>query len=196
MQPARAAGLLGFDIGLAATAVNVDTRSTYWRHAVGSDFTTGGYVALPRIVVSKGFSVASVSAMYAKVSDTGIKTYGGALDVPIISGGLASPTLALRGSYATLSGVDVFDLKTYGAELFLSKGIGPVTPYGAIGRMRVDGRGTIPATTRTPSVTLSDRSDMNRYTVGVRLSFFIPKIVIEATQAEVRSYSAKVSLGL
>ena len=44
-------------------------------------------------------------------------------------------------------------------------------------------------------ITLKDKSSINRYTVGVRLSLFVPKIVVEATQAEVRSYAAKVSFG-
>ena len=49
----------------------------------------------------------------------------------------------ISGSYATLTGVDVFKLKTYGAEAFVSKGFGPFTPYGAIGRQRIDARGDI-----------------------------------------------------
>jgi hypothetical protein len=90
--------------------------------------------------------------------------------------------------------VDEYDLKTYGVELFLSKGFGPITPYAAAGRMRSDatGRITIPAVARE----LRDEFDQNRYTIGVRLSMLLPKIVIEATQGEERSYAAKVSFGL
>jgi len=61
--------------------------------------------------------------------------------------------------------------------------------------MRSDARGIIPATVFTPETTIRDRSDINRYTVGVRISLLLPKITIEATQAEVRSYAAKVSIG-
>jgi hypothetical protein len=43
--------------------------------------------------------------------------------------------------------------------------------------------------------TITDVSNLNRITLGVRLSLFLPKIVVEATQAEVRSYAAKVSIG-
>lgn len=118
--------------------------------------------------------------------------YGGALDLPIISGSLVRPTLAVRGVYSTLTGVDRLDLKTYGLELFLSKGFGPVTPYAAVGRARSDAEGRIPELSRT----LTDKSDIDRYTLGVRLSLMIPKIVIEATQGEERSYAAKVSFGL
>jgi hypothetical protein len=191
VDPARARGLLGFDIGVAVTAVPVDTNASYWQRAVGDDFTVSDYVAVPRVVASKGLSKATISAMYAKVQSSDVTTWGGALDVPIISGGLLRPTLALRGAYSKLQGSDDYDLKTYGVEVFLSKGFGPITPYVAAGRMKLDSTGRV-----SPTISLHDDSSLNRYTVGVKLSLLIPKIVIEATQAEQRSYAAKISFGL
>jgi hypothetical protein len=197
VQPARASGILGFDVGVAASVVKIDQNSAYWRAAVpqNNDFTTHGYVGMPRLVVSKGFSAGTISGMYSKVSNSGIKTYGAALDSPIIRGGLLRPELALRLSYSTLTGVDVFHEKTYGAEVFLSKGFGPVTPYAAVGRMRTSATGDVPAAARRPAIRFSDTSNLLRYTAGVRLSLLIPKLVVEATQAEVRSYAAKISIG-
>jgi hypothetical protein len=197
VEPARARGLLGFDVGVAVTAVPVDTDAPYWQHAVTDDFSVGNYVAVPRVVVAKGFSVATISASYAKVQGTNVQIWGGALDVPVINGGLLKPTLALRGSYATLRGTELYDLKTYGVELFLSKGFGPITPYAAIGRARSDAEGIIGA--GIPDViprTYTDQADSNRITVGVKLSLLLPKIVVEATQGEQRSYAAKISFGL
>lgn len=191
VEPAHARGLLGFDIGVAATVVPVDTTSAYWENAVDDDFTVDDYVPVPRIVASKGLSVATVSASYAKVPDTDITVWGGSLDVPILSGGIVKPTLALRGAYAQLRGVEELDLKTYGVELFLSKGFGPVTPYIAAGLQRSDSVGRV-----TPTFTLEDESTVNRYTVGIKLSLLIPKLAIEATQGEERSYAAKISFGL
>jgi len=200
--PARASGLLGFDVGVAATLVKVDQNATWWRHAVpaNNDFLTGGgYAAVPRLVAIKGLGFATVSGTYAKVQNSDVKTYGGAIDVPIVRGSVLTPELAVRGSYATISGIDVYKLKTYGVELFLSKGFGPLMPYAAIGRERSDATGTIPGS-GVPTVlpadrTLTDKSDVNRYTAGVRFSLVVPKIVLEVTQAEVRSYAAKISIG-
>jgi hypothetical protein len=189
VQPARASGIVSFDAGVAATILDVDTNANYWKHAVSGDITTSGYVAVPRLVVSKGFGAATVSGMYAKIDQTGAKIIGGAVDVPVIRGTVATPELALRGSYSTLTGVDAFKEKTYGLEAFVSKGFGPLMPYAAYGRQRTNATGT------TSTITLKDTSNINRITVGVRLSLFLPKIVIEATQAEVRSYAAKVSIG-
>ena len=190
IDAARARGLLGFDIGVGATAIPVDTSATYWQKAVTDDFTISDHVVVPRVIVSKGLSVATLSAMYAKVPDSDIAVWGASLDVPILNGGIVKPTLALRGAYATLQGVDDFDLNTYGVEVFLSKGFGPVTPYIAAGRARSDAEGRI-----TDTVALTDEADSNRITVGVKLSLLLPKIVVEATQGEERSYAAKVSFG-
>jgi hypothetical protein len=199
VQPARASGLLGFDAGVAATVVKIDEGAAYWRAAVpqNNSFTSHGYIGVPRLVVSKGFGFGTISGTYAKISNSGIKTWGGALDTPLLRGGLLKPELALRLSYSTLSGIDVLREKTYGAEVFLSKGFGPITPYAAVGRMRVDARGDVLVGLHTPTtlLTLTDKSSLNRYTAGVRLSLLVPKLVVEVTQAEVRSYAAKVSIG-
>lgn len=190
VAPARAGGLLRFDIGVAATALPVDTNAEYWQLAVGDDFTVSDHVVVPRLVASKGIGVATISGTYSRVQGTDISVIGGALDVPIIDGGIVRPTLAVRAAYARLQGIDELDLATYGLEAFLSKGFGPITPYIAAGRTRSDAEARI-----TDTITLSDEGATNRYTAGVMLSLFLPKIVVEATQAEERSYAAKVSFG-
>jgi hypothetical protein len=199
VQPARASGMLRFDVGIAATLVTIDTNDPYYRHAVPADngFVHNGYAALPRLVVSKGFSAGTISGSYAKINNSGIATWGGALDIPVIRGTIAIPEIALRGSYAMLTGVDVFKLKTYGAEAFVSKGFGPLTPYGAIGRQRIDARGDITSSNPTFAAIppLKANRDINRLTLGVRISLLVPKLAIEATQGEVRSYAAKISVG-
>jgi hypothetical protein len=195
IDAARARGLLGFDIGIGATAIPVDTDAAYWVNAVEQDFTVSDHVVVPRLIVSKGLSVATISAMYAQVPDSEISVLGASLDVPLVSGGIAKPTLAVRGSYAMLQGAETFDLNTYGVELFLSKGFGPITPYVAAGLARSDAEGTIVSPIDAPSRTLTDEAGSNRITVGVKLSLLLPKIVVEATQGEERSYAAKVAFG-
>ena len=191
VDPARARGLLGFDVGVAAAAMPVDTNAEYWRHAVGDDFALGDNVIVPRLVASKGLSFATLSGTYSKIPGSNIGMWGGSLDVPLMSGGLVRPTLAVRAAYSTLTGAEQLDLKTYGVEVFLSKGFGPVTPYIAAGRARSDAVGRV-----TDAIILRDEFDTNRFTAGVKLSLLIPKIVVEATQGEERSYAAKVSFGL
>lgn len=169
--------------------MKVDPAASYWQHAVSKDITfNNSYVAVPRVVVSKGLSAATVSASYAKIQNAGASILGAALDVPIVNGGMVKPTLALRGSYATLRGIDVYALNTYGLELFLGKGFGPVTPYASYGRQRSDAKATSP-------VTLRDKSTITRYGAGVQFNLLVVRLAVEATQAEARSYAAKVSFG-
>jgi hypothetical protein len=192
VQPARATGFLGFDIGIAATAVPIDTQAAYWTNSVtNTKLEQSGYLAVPRLIASKGFGSATLSGTYATRGD--IKMYGGSLDIPIMRGSVTTPEVALRGSYSTLTGIDAFKMKTYGLEAFISKGFGPVMPYGAIGRERNNASGSVTVATVTRS--LSDRSNVTRYTAGVRLSLLFPKITVEATKAEVTSYAAKISFG-
>ena len=101
VDSARARGLLGFDIGVGATAIPVDTERPYWQNSVRDDFTVSDHVVVPRVIVSKGLSVATISAMYAKVPDSDVAIMGASLDVPIIGGGVVKPTLALRGAYSS-----------------------------------------------------------------------------------------------
>lgn len=196
VEPARARGIFGFDIGVAVVALPVDTAASYWTNAVDNDFTVSDYVAVPKLVASKGLSFGTISASYSKIQDTDIQILGGSIDLPLTRGGLAAPTIALRGAYSTLRGIDAFDLTTYGAELFLSKGFGPLTPYAAAGYTRSDAEGHISNNFPDENTLLTDESDSTRYTVGVRLSFFLPKIIVEATQGEERSYAAKIAFGL
>lgn len=196
VDAARARGLLGFDIGIAVTALPIDTDAEYWQKAVGNDFSVSDYVAVPKLVASKGLSVATVSASYSQVPDSDVEVWGGSLDVPILGGGIVTPTIAVRGAYAQLMGVDEYDLKTYGVEVFISKGFGPITPYAAIGRAWSDAEGRIAEeTSGSPAIVLTDEGESTRVTVGVKLSLLLPKIVVEATQGEERSYAAKVSIG-
>src|SRR5581483_10388006 len=124
IAPARASGLLHFDAGIGANLVHIDDKASYWKNSVSKDITvSGGYVGVPRIIVSKGYGGGTLSASYAKINNTGAKTYGGAMDVPLVRGTVATPEVSLRGVYSKLSGVDVFKLKTYGVEAYISKGI-------------------------------------------------------------------------
>lgn len=186
--------MLRFDIGIAATGVPIDEDAEYWVNAVDSDITTSGYLAIPRVIVSKGFFGLHASASYAQIPESDITILGGSLDVPIIDGGIIRPTLSVRGSYGQLQGVDEYELTVYGAEAVLSKGFGPITPYAAAGMMRTDAVGKI-FIRNLEVLRLLDEANSERYTLGVRISMLLPKITVEATQGEELMYSAKVSIG-
>ena len=122
VNPGDAGELLGFDIGVAATAIPIDEEAAYWVRSVENDFTRSGYLFVPRIVASKGIGIGNLSASYAQVPDSNVKVIGGSFDLPLIRGGVVKPTLVFRATYGQLQGVDVFELTTYGGEAILGKG--------------------------------------------------------------------------
>lgn len=188
--------LLGFDVGVAATVVPIDENASYWVKAISdNDFTRSGYLLVPRIVATKGLGAVTISGSYAKVPSSDITMLGANVDIPIIKGTVATPSLTARATYSQLQGVDVFKLKNYGAEAFLSKGFGPLMPYIGAGIVRTDSSGRVE---RDGALLyrLDDQFDSKRVTVGLRLSLLVPKIVVEATQGDDRTYAAKISLGL
>jgi hypothetical protein len=136
-----------------------------------------------------------VAGSYARIPGSEAEIWGGAVDVPVIRGSLVGPAISLRGSYAEMRGLEELQLKTYGIELFLSKAFGPLTPYGALGVTRTDADATIDATPVTPERNLSAGVEKERVTVGVRLSFVIPKLAVEASRSDDWSYAAKISFG-
>ena len=197
VEPPRAAGLLSFDVGVAASAIKIDKNADFWRHSVSSDLITVNYLAVPRLVVSKGLAGSTIAGSYARFSNTSAKVYGASYDFPVVNGNLARPTLAGRLSYATVRGLQQLDLRTWGLEFFFSKGIGPFTPYVAAGKMHSTSKASIPLPAGAPSPTLvlNDKSNLTRYTLGMRVSLTLPKLTVEATQADRRSYAAKISIG-
>lgn len=198
VEPARAGSLLDFEVGVAATALPVDEEAAYWLRSTPageSDLLMSGHVLVPRVVATKGLSVIGVSASYAVIPGTDVKMMGANLDVPIIRGSVATPSLNVRGTYSTLQGIEEYELSNYGAELFISKGFGPITPYAAAGIVRTNAAGEVRDENDSVLLRLEDEFQNERITLGVRISLLVPKIVIEATEGTERSYAAKVSIG-
>lgn len=198
VEPARAGSLLDFEVGVAATAVPIDQEASYWTRAVGagdSDLVTSGHVIVPRLVATKGLSFIGVSASYAAIPGTDVKVIGGNLDFPVMRGSVAAPSINIRGTYSALQGIEEYELTNYGAELFISKGFGPITPYAAAGLVRTDAAGEVRDEAGELLLRLEDDFQSERITVGVRISLLVPKVIVEATQGEERTYAAKVSLG-
>lgn len=183
---------------MATTAVAVDEEAAYWIRATGageSDLVRSGYLFVPRAVVTKGFSLVGVSASYAAIPGTDVKVLGANLDVPIMRGSAVTPSINIRGTYSALQGVEEYELTNYAAEAFISKGFGPVTPYAAAGIVQTSASGEVRGADGVLLRRLEDDFQTERITLGVRISLLVPKIILEATEGDERTYAAKVSLG-
>lgn len=185
LAPAEPLGLLGFDIGIEVTAVKIDNNQTFWTE-VSPD--PPSYLAFPKLHAQKGLPFGiDVGFVYTKVPSSNIGMLGGEVKWAILKGTIATPALALRGSYTTLFGVDNLDVSTYGADLSISKGIGPFTPYAGIGEVWIS--------SSTDALPLADESiSATHGFVGAKLSLLLLSIAAEADFAAVPSYTFRIGL--
>jgi len=136
VAPAEPLGIMGFDVGLEVSAVSISNRA--WKNAL-EDNDVPSYLFIPKIRAIKGLPFGfDIGAFYSQVPNTNIKLYGGEIKYSILEGTVATPALAVRGTYTQLSGVSELDFKTYGFDASISKGILMITPYGGIGVNRFE----------------------------------------------------------
>lgn len=191
IAPAEPEGLTGFDIGVETSFFKVDA-------AVLDEVLSGNtptYLPVPRVHVRKGLPVGiDLGVSYTMVPDSNIKVIGGEIQYAIMDGSMALPALALRGHYSTLLGVDDLDLRTYGADVVVSKGVLFLTPYIGAGVLRTDGE--YAGTNATLKTNLKDQSVTTpRVFGGVQIAMALLRLTLDAEYADVPVYTAKVSLG-
>ena len=190
LAPAEPLGILGFDVGIEVTAVDIDQDESFWTLAVGE--TPPSYLIIPKIHVQKGLPFGfDVGLEYAKAPGTNIGLIGGELKWAFIKGGMAIPSVALRGSYTQLLGVDDLDLITYGADLSISKGFGFLTPYAGVGQIWISSQ------EKTDTVDLDKENlSLTKGFIGLKLTLFVFSFVAEADFAEVPLYHLRANLSL
>jgi hypothetical protein len=193
VAPAEPQGLTGFDIGVEASFVDID--SSVWNEVLTETTDPPTYLVVPRLHVRKGlpFNI-DVGAMYAQVPDSNITLWGGELQVALLEGTTATPALALRGSYSSLEGVDDLDLQTYAADAVLSKGFLMFTPYIGAGVVQIEAEYT--GNDPTLQANLQDQSLTEaRYFAGVQASMALLRLTGEIEYLERPIYTVKLSLG-
>ncbi|MEO5657770.1 MAG: DUF6588 family protein [Nitrospiria bacterium] len=188
LAPAEPLGLLGFDVGVEFTAVKIDRNESYWTKLMPD--TPPRYLPVPKLHAQKGLPFGiDVGLVYSKVPSSNIGMLGGELKWAILKGTLATPALAVRASYTTLTGVDYLDVSTYGADLSVSKGFAFITPYLGIGQV------WIKSSSDAPGLGLQDESiAAPKMFVGAKLSLMVLSVAAEADYSKVPSYSLRLSL--
>lgn len=132
ITPAEPMGVTGFGIGAYGTYLETD-ESGAWRRLIDEDVDQIGVVG---VMVQKGLPLGiDVGASYAWVPGADARIFGAELRYAILEGGVATPAIGVRGSYSKLDGLDELDADSYGLDLSISKGFGPLTPYVGIGQV-------------------------------------------------------------
>jgi len=184
LQPSEPLGVLGFDIGIAATATKLENSANYAAAFSGS---LPSSLVVPALRASIGLPLNfDIGASYAAVPDSNIKLWGAELRYAIVEGGTATPSVALRGSYTSMDGVDQLKLTTTGLDVSISKGFAMFTPYAGIGKVWV-------TSTPDPSSGLVEEDfDLNKVFVGVNMNLAVINIAVEGDKTgDATSYGIK-----
>lgn len=187
LAPAESLGVLGFDVGIEMTGARISAGSSFWQAAV-SDGNPPDYIVLPKLHVQKGLPFGiDVGAIFSTVPGSNITLYGGEIKYAVLKGSIVSPAVAVRGTYTTLSGVDDLDASTYGLDASVSKGFGPLTPYGGIGQVWIN-------TSENAGLGLDDVSTSStKIFAGAKFKILVLSIALQADFSDVNMYSARAN---
>lgn len=164
ITPAEPMGIAGFGIGVFASYLETE-RSSAWQNVIGEDVDEIGMVG---VIAQKGLPLGiDVGARYAWVPDSDVEMLGAEIRYALLEGSVATPAIGLRASYAKLEGIDEVDFDSYGVDLSISKGFGPLTPYAGVGQvwseLKPDSEFGLD----------KEKIDDTRFFVGLRLSALI-----------------------
>ena len=189
LAPAEPLGILGFDIGVEVTAVKVDQNASFLTKAI-SDTNPPSYFVFPKLHAQKGLPFGiDMGVVYAKVPGSNIGLIGGEVKWAILKGTVATPAIAVRGSYTRLMGVDDLDLSTYGIDLSASKGFAFLTPYVGVGQVWIQGKENVPL------LNLDDENlSRTKGFAGLKVKLLLLSLVAEAEISKVPSYTFRANI--
>ena len=189
LAPAAPLGLIGFDIGVEATAVNISEHSSFWRKAV-QDGNPPSMLVLPKLHVQKGlpFNV-DVGAIYSAIPNSNVSLVGGELKWAFLEGGIILPAMAIRGSYTRVLGGSDIDLETYGVDLSISKRVFFMTPYAGVGEVWIRSS----TDSRALTTQFKETQNLSKAFVGVKFHLLLLSLVAEADFSTISAYSLRAN---
>lgn len=128
--PAEATGIAGFGVGLILNTTSVGDEDA-WTNATGENIDRLGLIG---IGATKGLPLGfDIGVFYSEIPSSNVSLFGAELRYALLEGGVASPAVALRGSYVKVNGIDSFDLSSKSVDVSVSKGLAFFTPYAGVG---------------------------------------------------------------
>jgi hypothetical protein len=190
-QPAESLGLLGFNISANIKMIDIEETKDYWLSDSGATSAAGSldeYIIVPQLTVSKGLiSGLDVEASLMPVSGADITAAGAALKWSFVEGSSIKPAFAVRAAYSTLIDKTNFDLENYDIGLSVSKGFGPVTPYGVVSYNKTEMSGI--------SGVEDISEDSYKYGVGVKAALGLININGSVFFSDITMYNFSFNLG-
>ncbi len=132
--PSRALGVMGLEVDAGAVWVGGDRDAPWWRRTLEGASRAAGGLAGVRVAVRKGLPLGlDVGASVGSVA--GETFHGLEGRVALVRGSTLVPAVGLRAAWSELGSGPV-DLTTTSVTVTVSKGVGPLVPYGALGVRR------------------------------------------------------------
>jgi hypothetical protein len=189
MEPAAPMGIFGFDIGVEASVVSIHNNDPFW--SLVTNGSAPSSLIIPRLHINKGLPAnIDIGLVYSSVPNSNISLIGGELKFAILEGSVATPAVALRGSFSKLNGVPDLTLSSTTVDLSISKGIGPVTPYAGIEEVFIQ------STATNAALNLTDESIQSvKGFIGAKFSLVILNIVGQVDLGELPMYTLRLNVG-
>lgn len=188
LGPSEAGGVTGFSVGAYGSYSSVNDKGA-WQRLVGEKVSEVGVVG---ISARKGLPFGiDIGAMYSQVPGTDAKLFGGEVRWAVLPGGVATPAIALRGTYVKLTGEDDLKADAKTVDVSISKGFLFVTPYAGLGYVW----GAVDPSNDFPTLSKVDVEDA-RFFAGARVSLGFLEITPEyEKQGDNDVYNLRFSLG-
>ena len=183
ISPAENLGTLGIDLAAELSSTPVDK-------ALIDQASNGDYnfdsLFIPRVHAHKGLPAGiDIGAFIGAIAGSELTLVGAELRLALLRGSILSPALGFRLAASRLQGSTELDLDNYSAELVLSKGFLPFTPYIGAGMVRSVGEAR--DGTRFEQATI----DQEKFFVGMNVNLGINLAFEADVTGDYTTYSAK-----
>lgn len=197
MAPAEPEGLLGIQIGISASMV--DVTPAIWSQALdlnGGTASPPDQIIVPRLQVRKGLPFGiDVGGSILQLQDSSVSVIGVEVRKAILHGNVVMPAISVAAHASQLQGADDMDMTVYGVGAGISKGLFMLTPYGGIDLLRVNA-------SENAGIGLNDvEVDIQRVHAGVRFAFtpvtnFVAQADSRLPLGDNFTYSVRLNIGL
>ncbi|MFH1287281.1 MAG: DUF6588 family protein [bacterium] len=183
-------GLIGFNIGVEATAVKLEDTSL-WNKSYSTS-SAPSYLFFPVAHIKKGLPLSvDIGLRGGAAPNADLSLMGGEISYAPLAGSIVTPAVNLFLAYSVLNGGKNFDLNSTSFGASISKGIGILTPYAGISydqtKLSVQGS-SLPLQNTTNSGI--------RQFVGAKLNMLIFSLCVEADFGEMQSYGLSLDIGI
>lgn len=183
-------GVTGFDLFADLSASEEFDSGGAVKSSLSGDLPAGVF-SVARVGVRKGLpGRVNLGLAYGAAVDGDLGLWSGEVQWTMIDGGLVKPSVALRLTASQSEGSEAYEMESYGLDLYLSKGIGPVLAYGGMGLVESSGSikrdsGRVFETDETATV----------YFAGATLDMLIPRFTLALEKGDAMQAAVRIGFG-